>query len=103
MTIRFHSLSVQKDIATVLEKPCEAKCKKDLVEWRAYAQQVNTADEAVENGAIGAAVGGVFGALIGNGNSDQRGVGTGVVSGGTSGAVRVEERKERIRYRCLKD
>lgn len=40
----------------------EAKCKKDLVECRAYVQQVNTADQAMEHGAIGAAVGGAFGA-----------------------------------------
>ena len=40
----------------------EAKCKKDLVECSAYVQQVNTAGQAMEHGAIGAAVGGAFGA-----------------------------------------
>ena len=40
----------------------EAKCKKEMLECRAYVQQVNTADQAMEHGAIGAAVGGAFGA-----------------------------------------
>ncbi len=81
----------------------EAKCKKELVECRAYVQQVNTADQARERGTIGAAVGGVFGGLIGNGNSGRRGVGADVISGGNSGAVRAGEWKERILYRCLKN
>ena len=57
----------------------------------------------MEHGAIGAHVGGVFGALIGNDNSGQWGAGAGVISGGTSGAVRMGEWKERILYRCLKN
>ena len=79
----------------------EAKCKKEMLECRAYVQQVNTADQARERGTIGAAVGGVFGGLIGNGNSGQRGVGAGVISGSKSGAVRMGGWKEIILYRCL--
>jgi len=76
--------------------------QRDLAECRAYAQEVDTVGETLKSGAIGAAVGGVFGAIWGDGDVVERAAGTGAVAGGGQGLTEAERRKEKVMYRCLR-
>lgn len=78
------------------------KYEQDLAECRAYAEQVNTGEEAAKGAAVGAVIGGVLGAVLGNSDDAERIGGAGAVSGGASGAGKAEERKERVLYNCLR-
>jgi hypothetical protein len=76
--------------------------QRDLAECRAYAAEVDTVGETLKGGAVGAAVGGVFGAIWGDRNMVERGAGTGAVAGGGQGLTEAEGRKEKVMYRCLR-
>ena len=79
----------------------EARYEQDLAECRAYAEEVNTAEETAKGGAVGAAVGGVLGAVIGDRGTAGRGAGIGATTGGTRGFSEAEQRKQRVLYRCM--
>jgi len=76
--------------------------QQDLMECKQYAAQVNTAGEAAKRGAIGAAVGGILGAIVGDHRTAQKVGGVGAVSGAAHGTERAEHRKERVIINCLK-
>ena len=80
----------------------EANYQRDLAECRAYAGEVDTMGETIKGGSIGAAVGGVFGAIWGDRHMAERAAGTGAVAGGGKGLQEAEQRKEKVMYRCLK-
>ena len=80
----------------------DVKYRQDLAECRTYTEEVSTAKEAAERGAVGVAVGAVSGSITGNSSTAGRVAGAGAVSGGTGGALSAEERKELIVFRCLK-
>ena len=80
----------------------DAQYKEDLADCRAYAKKANTGDKAAEKAAVGLAVGGVFGMVIGNRDSAQKAAGVGAVSDEISDAAKAEEREQNILHRCLK-
>ncbi len=80
----------------------QAQFDADLAECRSYAAQVKTGEQAVTEGAIGAAVGSVIGAVIGDGDLAQRGAGVGAVTGTTQGAAKAQNRKEQVLFNCLR-
>ncbi|XOV86309.1 MAG: YMGG-like glycine zipper-containing protein [Pseudomonadota bacterium] len=80
----------------------QARYDADLAECRSYANQVKTGEQAVTQGAIGAAVGSVLGAVIGDSDLAQRGAGVGAVSGTTRGASKALNRKEQVVMNCLR-
>ena len=79
----------------------EAKYQADLAECHTYANQVNTAAETAERGAIGAVIGASVGAVVGGGLSAEQGAGAGAIAGGTEGFKEAEDRKEEVLHRCM--
>ncbi len=78
------------------------KYEADLAECKSFAQEVNTAGEAAEHGAIGAAIGGAIGAIFGDSTAAGQGAGTGAILGSTEGVQDGERRKERVIHNCMR-
>ena len=78
-----------------------ARYEADLADCREYADQVQVARQAGVGAVAGAAVGGVFGAVIGDSDTAQRGAGVGAVAGGARGVGRGLNERERVIRRCL--
>lgn len=78
-----------------------AQYEVDLEDCYAYADQVQVGRQAVVGATAGAAVGGVFGAIIGDSDTAQRGAGVGAVGGGARGVGRGLVERERVIRRCL--
>ena len=81
----------------------DTRYQKDLAECRAYADKETAGRKTGEHAAVGVAVGGVFGVVIGNSDSAQKVAGAGAMSGVMLGSAKAEERKEGILHRCLRD
>ena len=73
----------------------------DLVDCQAYADQVQIGRQTAVGTVAGAAVGSVFGAIIGDSGTTQRGAGVGAVSGGVRGVSGGLSERERVIRRCL--
>jgi outer membrane lipoprotein SlyB len=73
----------------------------DLEECQAYADQVQIAQKATAGTVSGAVVGGIFGAVIGDSDTAQRGVGVGAVGGGARGIGNGIRERERVIKSCL--
>jgi outer membrane lipoprotein SlyB len=81
----------------------EEKYQADLAECRLYAEQVNSPAKGVEQGAVGAVVGGAVGAILDDRHTSAgEGAAVGAVLGTTRGVSEGENRKERILFNCLK-
>ena len=81
----------------------EEKYQVDLAECRIYAEQVNTPAQGVEQGAVGAVVGGAVGAILDDRHtSTGEAAAVGAVLGTTRGVSEGENRKERVLFNCLK-
>ena len=78
-----------------------AQYDSDLVDCRAYADEVEIARKAGTGVVSGAVVGGVFGAVLGNSDTAQRGAGVGAVGGGARGVGDGLRDRERVIRRCL--
>ena len=79
----------------------ERKFRQDLADCRGYANQVNVAESATKEAAIGAAVGGLIGAAIGDSDTAERIGGAAAVGGAGEGAASAEKRKKRVLHRCM--
>lgn len=73
----------------------------DLTECQAYADEVQIAQKAAAGVVTGAAVGGVFGAVLGNSNTAKRGAGVGAVGGGARGVGEGMREREHVIKSCL--
>ena len=78
-----------------------ARYEADLVDCQNYADQVQIGRQTAVGAVAGAAVGGVFGAVIGDSDTAQRGAGVGAVGGGARSAGRGLQERERVIKRCL--
>ncbi len=78
-----------------------AQYEVDLEQCNAYADQVQVARQATVGTIAGAAIGGVFGAVIGDSNTAQRGAGVGAVGGGARGVGSGLREREMVIRRCL--
>jgi outer membrane lipoprotein SlyB len=78
-----------------------ARYEADLTDCQNYADQVQVGRQIAVGAVAGAAVCGVFGAVIGNSDTAQRGAGIGAVGWGARGAGRGLQERERVIRRCL--
>lgn len=78
-----------------------ARYETDLADCQDYADQVQVGRQTAVGAVAGAAVGGVFGAVIGDSDTAQRGAGVGAVGGGARAAGRGLQERERVIRRCL--
>lgn len=78
-----------------------AQYDQDLTECRIFANEVAIAQKATSGVIAGAAVGGVFGAVLGNSNTAKRGAGIGAVGGGARGVGDGIREREQVIKNCL--
>ena len=78
-----------------------ASYEADLAACQNYADEVQVARKTTTGIIGGAAVGGVFGAVLGNSDTAQRGAGVGAVAGGVRGAGNGLQERARVIRRCL--
>lgn len=73
----------------------------DLQQCREYGQQVQVGQTAAKGAGTGAVMGGVVGAIFGNGAMAARTAGAGGVGGGVSGASRGYGERRAVIRNCL--
>lgn len=73
----------------------------DLRQCQAYADEVQIAQKTTAGAATGAVVGGIFGAIVGNSGTAQKGAGVGAIGGGMNGVGEGLRERERVIKRCL--
>lgn len=78
-----------------------AQYNQDLLECQAYADEVAVAQKVAVGTVAGAAVGGVFGAVLGNSNTAQRGAGVGAIGGGARGVGESLRERDQVTRNCL--
>ncbi len=78
-----------------------AQYEQDLAACQSYADQVAIARQAGTRVIAGAVVGSVFGAVLGNSETVQRGAGAGAIAGGTRGVGAGLHERHTVVKRCL--
>ena len=73
----------------------------DLAQCKIYANEVAIAQKASASAVSGAVVGGIFGAIVGNSGTAQKGAGIGAVGGGARGVGEGIREKKHVIKRCL--
>lgn len=73
----------------------------DLAECQDYAYEVAVAQKTVSSTVAGAAIGGLFGAVLGNSNTAQRGAGVGAIGGGSRGIGESIRERDQVIKNCL--
>lgn len=74
----------------------------DLTECQSYADQVAIGQKAAAGAVSGTVVGGIFGAVLGNSDTAQRGAGVGAVGGGARGVGEALRERQRVIKSCLR-
>ena len=78
-----------------------AQYNQDLATCQDYADEVAVAQKATSDAIAGAAVGGVFGAVLGNSDTAKRGAGIGAVGGGARGVGEGVRERDQVIKNCL--
>jgi outer membrane lipoprotein SlyB len=74
----------------------------DLTACQSYADEVAIGQKAAAGAVSGTVVGGIFGAVLGNGNTAQRGAGVGAVGGGARGVGEGLRERQWVIKSCLR-
>lgn len=78
-----------------------AHYNQDLLECQAYADEVALGQKVAVGTVAGAAVGGIFGAVLGNSNTARSGAGVGAIGGGARGVGDGIREREQVTRNCL--
>lgn len=76
--------------------------EQDLVECRAYAEQVDTGAKVASGAATGAVVGGAMGAVINGGRGASKGAGVGAIGGAAKGVSSGKREQQQVVRNCLR-
>ena len=80
----------------------QAQYERDLSDCRGFAAEADGTRAVIAGAATGGVIGAAAGAILSDGDAASRGAGAGAILGGTQGALRNVERRQRIVLRCLR-